>query len=193
MLLLIVIAVWIAIVVYTRQLAVERGRSGLAWLLLGIVVGVACGLAGWISAGLSLLDSGDSAAPAMFGIFIGLLGPLIGASAVLAMVLVLPEGVPRVGGTRWAVHCMPSPEMAAFDCDLVVASGQVRVGDAVVIAAADLTEIVADGECLRLGWGGRSLLLFPLEVDVEGFGAARVRAKLSQGLARRVARLLGKA
>jgi hypothetical protein len=190
--LLVVLAVCVAVIGYTRHEAVERGRSGFGWAFLGTVGGVVGFLLGALSGGLFLGQPGESASPAMLGVVVMLFGPIAGTTVALLWVMALSDGIPYVGGTRWRMHCMSTADTPGFTCELAVVGGQVRVGERFAIASADLTDIGVDGECLRLGWGEQSLLLLPLEREGQGDGTARARMKRSLGLQRRLRRLLHK-
>jgi hypothetical protein len=186
------IIIWVALsgalVAYTRHEAVERGRSGLGWALLAIVSAALAELVAVLVAAVMMARAGDSAAPTMLAVMLLFFSPILGTGAILLWVVSLPDGIPRVGGRRWLVHCMSTATSPGFACDLAVAGAQIHVGDRYVIAAAELTNLEADGECLRLGWAEQSLLLLPLERH--GDGTTRTRMKRSLGLQRRLRKLL---
>jgi hypothetical protein len=189
--LILAIAVCVGCVTLTRDQAIERGRSATVWLLLGIFACVVGLLLGWLSAVLLLTEKTESGVPVMLAAFMWFFAPSLGGLSMLLLVMALPESVPRVGGRRWPVHSLSVGQSEAFDGELCVVGGQVRVGQ-LTIAGAELREIDADGECVRLGWAEGVLLLFPLGIEREGIDSARARSKFSQGLARRLRRLLRK-
>jgi len=188
------IIIWVALsgalIAYTRHEAVERGRSGLGWALLAIVSCALAELLALLTAATMMTHAGDSAAPTMLAVTLLFIAPVLGTGAILLWVVALPDGIPRVGGRRWPVHCMSTATTPGFACELAVAGERLLVGDSVVIAASELTDLGVDGECLRLGWAEQSLLLLPLERDSDG--TTRTRMKRSLGLQRRLRKLLHK-
>jgi hypothetical protein len=187
-----IVALCAALLGYTRQEAVERGRSGTGWILLGLAGAIIGACVGLLFGGYALLHGAESGAPTLLGVFLVVVMPIMGPLAVLLGLISLPDGVPYVGGRRWPMYCMSTAELGGYVCQLEVVGDAVKVNDR-IIRAAELTDIAADGECLRLGWGeAQSLLLMPLELDRADDGNARVRSKRSQGLQRRLRKLLKK-
>ena len=178
------------------RLARERGRSPWAWLALATVAAVAVAAFGLWSFGLSIFGGSGGGggggggallvARAMVAPLAVALGPLAAVAAVLVALWRLPERVPTLGGARWRVYRLSSRDEPAGECELAVAGGVVRVGDW-TIAAGALTELVADGECLRIAADGRSRTLMPVGDSL----SSREKAKKSQALAKRLRALVG--
>jgi hypothetical protein len=178
-----------AIAGFTARTARERGRSAIAWATLAVVAGlvgqvVGAGLFGWSIIGGD--DTAISLGKVTFGLLATLFGPLASMLAVLGIVWRLPERVPTLGGARWSLYRLSSPDEPAGACELAVEAGGLRIGDR-RIAAGELTELVADGECLRIGWAGGATVLMPTGAD----RSAKERAKQCQALEKRLKKLLG--
>jgi hypothetical protein len=97
----------------------------------------------------------------------------------------LPERVPALGGTRWPMYRLGERDRAAGECEIVFDAGALRIGEDEIPAGA-VRELVADGECLRIGWSQRTVTLMPTGAE----RTPRERAKRSQALERRLRALL---
>jgi hypothetical protein len=177
-----------AVAAFTARTASERGRNAIAWTALGLLAGLAAAVGSLFVLGGALRsdDTQSSVSSVMFGFVAWTVGPLAGMVAVLGILWKLPERVPTIGGTRWPVRRLSSRDEPAADCDLSVEGGVVRLGE-IIIANGALTEVVADGECLRLGWDNRSVTLMPAGKE----RTPKQKAKQSQALEKRLRQLLG--
>lgn len=172
---------------FTARTASERGRSGVGWAAFAVAAGILGQILGmWIFGwALGHTDSDISVGHVTLGVLASLLGPLAAMMAVLALVWRLPERVPTLTGARWSVYRLSSKDEPAGDCELAVEAGVLHVGDR-RIAPDELTELVADGECLRIGRPGGTTVLMPA-----GDGrTSKEKAKRSQALEKRLRSLL---
>jgi hypothetical protein len=161
----------------TARMASERGRSAIFWTVLSALIGLATMLVTVASLALARV---------VLGVGLWFVAPIASMSLTLALVWRLPERVPTITGARWLVRRLSSTAQPAADCELGVDNGVLRVGD-VSIANGAITEIAADGECLRIGWDAGSVTLMPAGKE----RTAKQRAKRSQGLEKRLRELLG--
>lgn len=178
-----------AIAGFTARTARERGRSGIAWATLAVVAGlVGQAVGAWLfsSSMFGVDDTAISLGKVTLGLLASMFGPLAAMLAVLGVVWRLPERVPTMAGARWSLYRLSSKDEPAGACELAVEAGGLRIGER-RIAAGELTEIAADGECLRIGWAGGSTVLMPVGAE----RSAKEKAKESQALEKRLRRLLG--
>lgn len=175
---------------FIARTASERGRSSGSWGALSVVAGIFGALGGSVllTQVMHTFNGADSTGSLLSASLASLLGPLGCMTGVFALLTLLPERVPRVGGTSWPVHWMPTHDMPALDCLLTVENGRLHLGTACAVDAKDLTEIAADGECLRLSWSGQSVTLM-----LAGKPRTPLQsAKFSLGLAEQLRALLGR-
>jgi len=178
-----------AIAGFTARIARERGRGGIAWATLAVVAGLVGQVLGAWLFGASLIGGDDTAlslGKVTLGLLASMFGPLGAMLILLVIVWRLPERVPTVGGARWSLYRLSSKQEAAGACEIAVEGGVLLVGDR-RIAAGELTELVADGECLRIGWAGGETVLMPSGDQ----RSAREKAKQCQALEKRLRALLG--
>lgn len=161
------------VVTFTARLARERGRSGWLWATASTAVAT--------SAAVTTVFAFMGAT-----ILLTLVVALLGSVAMLGLLRILPERVPRLRSRVWPVYRLSSKTEPAGTTELAVEGGVLRIG-AEHIAAAAITTLEADGECLRIVWAGREAMLTPAGDERN----ARERIKKSQALAARIRRLLG--
>jgi hypothetical protein len=173
----------------TARTASERGRRGVRWMIASVIAWIVGQLGGFLAFGRiwnTDPTSSLSFAVTLVGGFAVLLGPLACMLAVLALLVRLPERIPKVRATRWRVYQMSSKDSPGFECVLSVEKTRICLGDQLVIEAQDLTDIAADGECLRLSWSGKSVLLMPRDKE----WTPSERAKQSLGIREQLRELL---
>lgn len=158
-------------------MASEHGRSAIFWTVLSALVGFAT----MIFTVALLAQLGVILAATLW-----FFTPIVPMAAVLGLVWKLPERVPTIGGARWPVRRLSSRDAPAADCELSIDNGIVRLGE-LSIANGAVTEIVADGECLRISWENRSVTLMPAGKE----RTPKQKAKRSQALEKRLRQLLG--
>jgi hypothetical protein len=182
MLTLALIAAMFGIGTFTVRSARERGRSGPLWAALSI----AAMLAGLVTEGMVLVHlSGDGTF--VFSSLVTLVVPLACMAALLGLLFLLPEKIPQVAGARWPMHRLASRDQAAAEIELAFDGLALHVGD-VTLQPADIRELVADGECLRIAWAGAGqATLMPAGKELR---SARERMKRSQALERQLNALL---
>jgi len=170
------------VVVLIFRAAKNRGRQGWLWAMFGAIAAVVGTITGTlVFVGLSVSSTDDGVGEVMFGYLLSLVGPFVFMAAVLALLYWLPESVPTVRGLKWAVHRMAMGTKPGVDCVLMVENGVLQVDD-VRVDLKEVSEIAADGECLRLAWPSGSVLLLPTGAE----RSAAERSKRSQGLVRRL-------
>lgn len=157
---------------FTSRLARVRGRVGWRW-----------GAASTLGATLGCLSF--LFVPNGLGFVSFFVGALVGVLVVLLLLWLLPERVPTLRTSVWPVYRLSTKQERAGTTELAVEQGALRIGNE-HIAAGALTTLVADGECLRVAWGERELVLMPAGDERN----ARERAKKSQALAERIRQLL---
>ena len=179
---------WFAIVAFTARTASERGRNALGWGALAVTASVVGGILGSWAFGWSFGhdDTASSLGRVMLGLFAAMVGPFAAMLAILVLVWRLPESVPTLSGTCWTLYRLSSKDEPAGECELAVEAGVLRIGER-CLAAGALTELAADGECLRIGWAGGSTVLMPTGDE----RTSREKAKQSQTLEKRLRQLLG--
>jgi hypothetical protein len=172
------IAAMFGIGAFTVKSARERGRSGPLWAALSIAA-IFVGVFGEV---MMLARFAD-----LFSSLLMQVVPLACMAALLGLLFLLPEKIPEVAGARWTMHRLTSRDQAAAEIELAFDGLALHVGD-VTLEPSDIRELVADGECLRIGWaGGGQATLMPADKKLRG---ARERMKRSQALERQLNALL---
>lgn len=160
----IVFSVVVGLVACAARQADERDRSPVFWG--GMALAAACGAAfaswHWLVGGVAALGGGSSLVAAGFA---SIVGPVVAPTIVVLILRGMPPGPPRIGAPV-AVRMSGSREK----CHLVIGVEGLRLitdeGER-LISRGELSQIEADGECLRLALrdGGAELRLQVIEFD----------------------------
>jgi hypothetical protein len=172
---LLVIA-WALQVAWIARAAQDHGRSVAFW----IIVGGGLGIAGLVVAKMLVTASAQP----------------FGGNTLMYVTFVAPLGLMTIPMASVAVALTKAPTYAARRAVWKVhaakrGSGTLAIGrDRIAIAWSDgrdeielgqLTQVVPDGECLRLTWADRELVVMPMEKpDTRPGRQAQARALASQ-------------
>jgi len=153
----VVVIAWAFGLAWIADAAASRGRSQVGWVVIAVMISIACLLVALLLP-VSVVDgSRDIAAPlvAMFAPFLVMIFSLFGLG------MWLKRRPVKVRTTRvWPVSCrIHGTGTLELLPDSVRLVWQDRTQD---IPRAQLCRIQPDGECLRLGWGDSELTLIPM-------------------------------
>jgi hypothetical protein len=169
-LLILLMAVWCGFSVGIGRLAVQRGRSVVAWVVVAGICGVA-GALGWVALIERAMSNRDPFGGdlAMFAVVTPILCMAVPMGGIALVLLRLPVHVAR--RERWPVHFVGHGAGTVADTGAVLAftwpdgALQLRRGE---------LSAVADGECVRVAAPGTPELVM-IPTGTPGTRAGRIR------------------